>query len=184
MVNYKELQAVVDMREGAGEGRAAASSRGRQQSDLRLGPSATRATDAAFKARPCDHARHHQQPAGAQRHGAARGARPLRQGRGSLHLLDHLAEPACGAAGDERVLQCRAGKQAAGHRAGCRRRLRLQDLHLSGRDRLPVGLQAHRRAGQVEQPTAPKASSPTRMAATMSRPRPRWPSTRTTRSPA
>ena len=82
--------------------------------------------------------------------GAARRARHLRRGRGPLHLLDDLAEPACGAAGDERLLQCRAGEQAARHRAGCRRRLRLEDLHLSGRDRLPLGLQEDRRAGQMD----------------------------------
>ena len=69
-----------------------------------------------------------QQPAGAERHGAARGSRPLRQGRGSLHLLDHLAESACRPAGAQRILQCRAREQAQGDRARRRRRFRLQNL--------------------------------------------------------
>jgi CO/xanthine dehydrogenase Mo-binding subunit len=90
-----------------------------------------------------------QQPAGAERHGAARSPWRLRQGGGPLHLLDDVAKSACRASGDERLLQCRAGKQAARHCAGCRRRFRLQDLYLSGRDRLPLGLQEDRRAGQV-----------------------------------
>ena len=57
-------------------------------------------------------------------------------------LLDHQPEPACGPAGAERPsIRSRRSIQAARHRAGCRRRLRLQDLHLSRRNRLPVGLE-------------------------------------------
>ena len=65
------------------------------------GRSATQAaTDAALRQGQARHqARHRQQPAGPERHGAARRARPLRSGRGPLHLLDDQPEPACRAAG-------------------------------------------------------------------------------------
>ena len=94
-------------------------------------------------------ARHRQQPARAERHGAARRARRLRPGRGALHALDDEPEPACRAARHLGLLQRRAGEQAARHRARCRRRLRLEDLHLSGGDRLPLGLEEDRRAGEM-----------------------------------
>ena len=127
---------------GAGGRRAAAPSGGRRQSDLRLGARRRQGDRCGARQGRARHpADHRQQPARSQRHGAARRAWRLRQGRGPLHLLDDVAEPASRAAGDERLLQCRAGEQAAGHRAGCRRRLRLEDLHLSGRGRLPLGLQ-------------------------------------------
>ena len=130
--------------------RAAGASRSREQPDLRLGAGRRRRHRRGDRqGRACDEDAHRQQPAGAQRDGAARRTWPVRQGRRPLHLLDDLAEPASGAAGHERLLQCRAGEQAARHRAGRRRRLRLEDLHLSGRDRLPVGLQEDRRAGQM-----------------------------------
>ncbi len=48
------------------------------------------------------------------------------------------------------VLQYRAGAQAACHCAGCRRRLRLEDLHLSGRNGGAVGLQARRTPGEMD----------------------------------
>ena len=149
-ITYKELKAVVDAAEALKKGAPQLHPEADSNLifDWEIGDA--KATDAAIAGgRARHHDAHRQQPAGAQRHGAARGARPLRQGRGSLHLLDDLAEPACRAAGDERLLQCRAGKQAARHRARCRRRLRLEDLHLSGRDRLPVGVEEDRRAGQM-----------------------------------
>ena len=112
--------------------RAASASGSRQQSDLRLGARRCRRHrrgDQEGRARHED--AHRQQPAGPQRDRAARRARPLRQGRGPLHLLDDVAESASGAARHERLLQCRAGEQTARHRARRRRRLRLEDLHLS-----------------------------------------------------
>ncbi len=63
--------------------------------------------------------------------GAARGPCPVRRGGRALHAVDDLAEPACGASGAVGLLQHRAGAQAQGDRAGCGRRLRVEDLHLS-----------------------------------------------------
>jgi carbon-monoxide dehydrogenase large subunit len=48
------------------------------------------------------------------------------------------------------LLQRRARAQAARDRARCRRRLRLEDLHLSRRDRLPLGVDEDRALGQVD----------------------------------
>ena len=49
-----------------------------------------------------------------------------------------------------RVSGHRAREQAARHRAGRRRRLRLEDLHLQRRDRLRLGGQKDRPTGQVD----------------------------------
>ena len=49
-----------------------------------------------------------------------------------------------------RLHRARARTQAAGHRARRRRRLRLQDLHLQRRDRLRLGGQEDRPAGQMD----------------------------------
>ena len=84
-------------------------------------------------------ARHRQQPAGAERDRAARGARRIRRRHRSPHAVEYVAEPACRAAGHRRLRRHGAGAQVARDRARRRRRLRLQDLHLSGRGRLPVG---------------------------------------------
>ena len=73
-------------------------------------------------------------------------------------LLHDLAESACRAAGAVGVLQHRAGAQAAGDRAGCRRRFRLEDLHLSGRNGGAVGLEEDRPSGEMDLPTAPRPS--------------------------
>ena len=74
----------------------------------------------------------------------------IRQGRRALHALHDLAESACRPAGAVGVLQHRAGTQAARDRARRRRRLRLEDLHLSGRDGGAVGLEEDRPAGQMD----------------------------------
>ncbi len=84
-------------------------------------------------------ARLHQQSPGAECARAALGDRRIRSGRREFHALDHEPESACGAARDLGLRRRRARAQAAGDRAGCRRRLRLEDIHLSGRGRLPVG---------------------------------------------
>ena len=104
-------------------------------------------------------------------------------GNDALHALEHVAEPACRAARDRGLRRHGAGAQAARDRAGCRRRLRLEDLHLSRRGRLPLGVAQGEPAGEVEFAIAPRPSSPTRTAATTS-PMPRWRSTPKARSPA
>ena len=78
-----------------------------------------KATDAAIKAgRACDADEDREQPPGAESRIEPRATLGhYDKARGPLHLLDDVAEPASGAAGDERLLQCRAGKQAARHRA-------------------------------------------------------------------
>ena len=67
-----------------------------------------------------------------------------------LHALEHDAEPACRAARDRGLRRHGARAQAARDRAGCRRRLRLEDLHLSRRSRLPVGVEEGRPSGEVD----------------------------------
>ena len=59
------------------------------------------------------------------------GDRRLRHRGRALHALHHLAEPARRPPRAVGVLQHRAGAQAARDRAGRRRRLRLENLHLS-----------------------------------------------------
>ena len=72
-------------------------------------------------------------------------------GGGSLHALHDEPEPACGASRDLGFPRPGPRAQAAGDRAGCRRRLRLEDLHLCRGSGLPLGLEAGRRpAGQVD----------------------------------
>ncbi len=107
-------------------------------------------------------ARPHQQPPGAERDGAARGDRRLRHRRRALHALHDLAEPACRAPRAVGVLQHRARAQAARDRARCRRRLRLQDLHLSRRDGGAVGVEEGRPPGEVDR--RPHRSLPHRRA--------------------
>ena len=65
-------------------------------------------------------------------------------------LLHDVAESACRPSGAVGLLQHRAGAQAAGDRARRRRRLRLQDLHLSGRDGGAVGLEEGAAPGEVD----------------------------------
>ena len=109
-----------------------------------------KAVDQAFKsAGPCDQARNRQQPPGAERHGAARRDRRLRFRHVELHALEHHPESACRAPRHLGLRRHGAGAQAAGDRARCRRRLRLQDLHLSGRGGVPVGGQEGRPPGQM-----------------------------------
>ena len=100
-----------------------------------------KAAEAAFKARQARHqARLHQQPAGAERDRAARRARRLRFRQRQPDAVEHVAEPACRAPRDRGLRRHGAGAQAARDRAGRRRRLRLEDLHLPRRGRLPVGV--------------------------------------------
>ena len=88
-----------------------------------------------------------EQPAGAERDGAARGDRRFRPHHGRVHALHHQPEPACHPAADGRLRAASAGAQAARRGARCRRRLRHQDLplrrgsdrHLGRRQGLPPG---------------------------------------------
>ena len=132
-------------------GRAAASSRGAGQRDLRLDHRRRSRDGRGLQGGgQCGLARHHQQPAGAERDGAARGDRRIRRAGRAFHALHDLAEPACRPPRAVGVLQHRAGAQAARDRARCRRRLRLEDLHLSGGDGGAVGVQEGRPSGEMD----------------------------------
>jgi carbon-monoxide dehydrogenase large subunit len=101
------------------------------QPRLRLVIGDEAATTAAFKnARPCHQARHRQQPAGPQRHGAARRDRPTTR-RTTISRCYTTSQNPHVARLVMRPSTMSRRRQAARHRAGCRRRLRLQDLHLS-----------------------------------------------------
>ena len=134
--------------QGAGGGHAA-NPRGRgAQHHLSMAPGRSEGLRSRVQSgTPRDPARLHQQPPGAQCDRAARGDRRIRCGHRRPHPLEHHAESACGAPGHFRLRRHRARAQAARDRAGCGRRLRLQDLHLSGRGRLPLG-GAQRSAGR------------------------------------
>ena len=129
------------------------------------------------------HARHRQQPAGAQRDGAARRDRRIRHRHAELHALEHLAESARRAARHRGFRRHGARAQAARHRARRRRRLRLEDFHLSRGSGLPLGLEADRPSGEMDLRPLRGVPVPTRTAATTS-PTPRWRSATTARSPA
>jgi hypothetical protein len=147
----------------------ATSSGSQEQPDLRLGAWRRCATDAAIASA----AHVTEMRSSTTAWFPTRWSRALRsavydEGRGSLHALDHLAEPACRAAGAQRVLQC-APKQAAGDRAGCRRRIRIEDLHLSRKRSSVCGPPSAPVSRSSGIRTGPKRSSPMPMAATMSR---------------
>ena len=135
-------------RQGARRGRAADPRRRAEQHDL---PVASRRPEGdrgrVQVGQPRHQARHHQQPAGAERDRAARRDRRLRCRQRHADAVEHVAEPACRAARHRGVRRHGAGAQAARDRAGCRRRFRLEDLHLSRRGRLPLGV-AQGRAGR------------------------------------
>ena len=96
-----------------------------------------------------DDARVHQQPPRAQRDRAARRQCPVQPRRRIVHAVHDEPEPARRAPADDRVRARPAGAQGARRRTGCRRRLRLEDLPVCGRDRAGVGRQARRPADQV-----------------------------------
>ena len=151
VVDYEELPAVADIRAAIKPGapQLHPEAPGNVIYDWTIGDEA--ATDAAFKAGgQRGLARPHQQPAGAERDGAARGDRGIQRGRRAFHAVHDLAESACRAPGAVGVLQHRAGAQAAGGGARRRRRFRLEDLHLSGRDGGAVGLQEGAAPGEVD----------------------------------
>ena len=141
-VDYEELPAAADIRAAIKPGAPQLHPEAAGQRDLRLdhrrGSRDRRGVQGGGQ-RGLD--RHHQQPAGAERDGAARGDRRIQRRRRAFHALHDVAEPACRAPRAVGVLQHRAGAQAAGDGARRRRRLRLEDLHLSRRDGGAVGLQ-------------------------------------------
>ena len=151
VVNYEELPAVADIRAAIKPGapQLHPEAPGNVIYDWAIGDEAA-VKDAFAKAANVVDARPHQQPPGAERDGAARGDRRIRRGRRALHALHDIAESACRAPGAVGVLQHRAGAQAARDRARCRRRLRLEDLHLSRRDGGAVGLQEGRPPGEMD----------------------------------
>ncbi|KAH2819200.1 hypothetical protein KXV85_003559, partial [Aspergillus fumigatus] len=114
-------------------------------------------------------ARPHQQSPRSECNGAARGDRRLRRGRRALHAPHHVAESACRPPRALGVLQRGARAQAAGDRPRRRRRIRLEDLHLSRRDGGAVGVEEDRSPGEMD--LRPHRSVPHRRAW----PRPRLP---------
>ncbi len=151
VVDYEELAGCGRYPRRDQAGRAAAASGSGRQHDLRLDHRRRGGDRGGVQiGGQCGLARHHQQPAGAECDGAARGDRRIQRRRGAFHALHDVAEPACRASRAVGVLQHRAGAQAAGGGAGCRRRFRLQDLHLSRRDGGAVGLQEGAPPGEVD----------------------------------
>ena len=157
-------------RSGQGEVGPADPRGGAEEHDLRMAPRRREGDGRGLRRRQARHqARHRQQPPGAERDRAARGARRIRRRHRQPHALEHLAEPARGAPGHRRLRRHGAGAQIARDRARRRRRFRLQDFHLSGRSRLPVGRAQGAPAGEMD--GGPLGILPHRRA----RPRPRHP---------
>ena len=69
---------------------------------------------------------------------------------GYAHALHDEPEPACGAARSLGVRRAPARAQVPGHRAGRRRRLRLEDLHLRRGDGVRLGGEEDRPPGQMD----------------------------------
>ena len=113
----------------------------------------------------CDETRYRQQSPDPERHGAARRRRRVRFGDRRDHALYDEPKPACGAPRALRFRWYRPRAQAARHRARRRRRLRLENLHLCRGNRMRLGGQEDRPAGQMDGASARSPSSPTRMAA-------------------
>ena len=131
-VDYEVLPAVADPAKAQASWRAADPRRRAEQHDLPVAPRRQRRDGSRVQGRQSRHqARHHQQPAGAERDRAARRDRRLRCRQRRAHAVEHIAEPARRAPRHRGVRRHGAGAQAARDRAGCRRRFRLEDLHLS-----------------------------------------------------
>ena len=168
-VDYEVLTAVVDPAKAQAAG-APQIHRHRKEHDLSMAPWRRQSDRCGLRRRQARHqARHRQQQAGAECDRAAGGARRIRRRHRQPHAMEYLAEPARGAAGHRRFRRHGAGAQTAGDRARRRRRLRLQDFHLSGRSRLPMGVAQGRAPGEMD--GGPFGILPDRRA----RPRPRHP---------
>ena len=182
--HYTELPAVVDPAKAA-DARPADNSRRRAgQHRLQLASRRQGGDRRGLRVRgACDEARPRQQPPDPERDGAARGGRRLRFGHGHDDALHDQPEPARRAPRALGLHRPRARAQAARHRAGRRRRLRLQDLHLRRGDRVRLGGQEDRSPGQMD--GRPHGVLPLRRARPRSRdPRRDWRSTPAARSPA
>ena len=128
-VDYVEEPAAIDPAEALKPGSAQVWPEAPGQSLLRLasrrprrGRRGLRQGDADRQARP------DQQPARPQRDGAARRDRRVQPRDRRIHALHDEPEPACDPAVDGRLCAAHPGSAAAGRRARCRRRLRIQDL--------------------------------------------------------
>ena len=151
VVDYEPLPAVVDPAKAAQKGAPLIHDSAPNNTiyNWHIGDAA--ATDSRVQERQARHqARIHQQPAGAERHGAARGSGRIRFRERPPDLVERDAEPACRPPGHRRLRRHGARAQIARHRPRRRRRFRLEDFHLSGRGRLPVGGAQARPAGEVD----------------------------------
>ena len=95
-------------------------------------------------------ARHRQQPTDSECDRAARCGSLLQPRRRWLHALRHESESARRTAVDDRIRARLTRNESARHRAGCRGRLRLEDLPVSGRDGDGLGIQARQSPDQVD----------------------------------
>ena len=149
--DYEEIPAVADMRDAVAPGapQLHPEAPGNVIYDWTIGDEA--ATDAAFTSAAnviaLDITNNRLVPNAMEPRAAI--AR-LRCGGRAFHAVHDVAKSARGAAGAVGVLQHRAGAQAAGDRARRRRRFRVEDLHLSGRDGGAVGVQENRPAGEMD----------------------------------
>ena len=174
MVDYDVLPAVADAREGRARGAPdarrtrPATSRFRLV-DRRQGQDGRRDRGR----RQGRQAAPDQPPPHPQRHRAAGVDRHVQRGDRRAHALGHVAESARASADHGGVRPGDAGAQVARHRAGRRRRLRLQDLPLSGRGDRLLGVEAARAPGEVDRGRAARA-----FVTDCARPRPRSPTRR------
>ncbi len=149
MTDFEELEAVVSAADATKSAQIYDNVPG--ESQLSMGTrrqSRHRRRVCARRAR--DEARHHQQPADSECARTARGDRRVRTQQRIVHAVHHESESAPRAARAVGVREARAGTQAAHRRARRRRRLRFEDLHLSGRNDRGVGVASHRTAGEVD----------------------------------
>ncbi len=132
-------------------GRGGGARRCRRQSVLRLayrrqGPGGWRLRQGGEggEARP------HQQSPGAECHGTTRRDRRVRSVERRLHAVHYQPEPACHPPADGRFRAAHSREQAARRGAGCRRRVRLEDLPLCGRGNRHLGVRQAAPPGEVD----------------------------------
>ena len=141
-VDYAVLPAIIDLGAGATAGHPANPRSRAEQHDLSVAPRRPEGAEARIQIGEARHqARYRQQSAGPEPIEPRAALAEYDAGTGSAHALEHLAEPARRAPRHLRVCRHRAGTQIAGYRARRRRRLRLEDLHLSRRGRGVMGVQ-------------------------------------------
>ena len=150
-VAWEPLASVTDLAAAALAGSAAGARGIREQRLLRLAARRRRGGQGRLRRRrPCDGAQARQQSPRAERHRAARCDRRIRSRQRALHALVHHPEPASRppVALARHAACARAIDQ--GGRAGCRRRLRPEDLSLSGGGEPPLGRAAGGPAGALD----------------------------------